>query len=78
MLQDISVIDLPAYFAICLTTEFVANIGSYLSFDWSHVLFRTRYGTKVTIRVEHVANDHVEPYTPSPINMNYTLHEEKE
>lgn len=78
VLQDISVIDLPTYFAICLSREFTAKIGGCLSFDYSHMLFRTRYGTKVTIRVELAATDHIEPYTPSPINMNCTLNEEKE
>lgn len=33
---------------------------------------------KVTIRAEPISNDHIEPYTTSPINMNYTLLEEKE
>lgn len=69
--------DLPIYFSICLSREFIAKISGYLSFDWSHMLFRIRYGMKVTIRVEPIANDHIEPYTPSPINMNSTLHEEK-
>lgn len=45
VLQDISVIELPAHFAICLSMECIAKIGGYLSFDWSNMLFRTRYGT---------------------------------
>lgn len=77
VLQDISVIDLLAYISICLYREITPKIGDYLSSDWSHMLFRIRYDTKVTIRVEPIANDHIEPYTPSLINMNYTLHEEK-
>lgn len=33
------------------------------------MLFRTRYGTKVTIKSERLAKDHIEPYNPSPINV---------
>ena len=53
--QDIYVIDLPPYFAICLSRDFTAKIGGYLSFDWSHMLFRTRYSTKVTIKTKLLA-----------------------
>ena len=62
--QDIFVIDLPPYFSICLSREFIAKIGGYLSIDWSHMLFRTRYGTKVTIRSKLLVKNHIEPYTP--------------
>lgn len=41
--------------------------------DWSHMLFRTRYGTKVTIKSEKLAKDHIEPYNPSPINVVPTV-----
>lgn len=41
------------------------------------MLFRTKDGTKFTIKVEPIAKDHIEPYTPSPINMNCTLHNDK-
>lgn len=48
--QDICIIDLPPYFSMCLSRDFTAKIGGYLSADWSHMLFRTRYGTKFTIK----------------------------
>ena len=40
------------------------------------VVFRTRYGTKASIKVEPLALDHIEAYTPNPINMNCTIHHE--
>ena len=43
--MDIYIIDLPPFFSICLSRDFTAKIGGYLSADWSHMLFRTRYGT---------------------------------
>ena len=52
ILLDIYFIDLPALFSICLSREFTTKIGGYLSSDWSHMLFHTRYGTKVTIKSE--------------------------
>lgn len=42
------------------------------------MLFRTRYGTKATIKTYPIANSHIEPYILSPINMNCTLHDEQE
>ena len=39
------------------------------------MFFRTRYGTKDSIRVEPLALNHIETYTPSPINMNFFIHE---
>ncbi|KAH9293698.1 hypothetical protein KI387_041099, partial [Taxus chinensis] len=37
----------------------------------------TRYGTKATIRSEPIANFHIDPHTPSPINTNcLTFHQE--
>ncbi|KAH9295246.1 hypothetical protein KI387_038834, partial [Taxus chinensis] len=76
--QDISVIDLPPLFTIFLSQDFTAKMGGYLSADWSHMILRTRYGTKVTIRVEPIFHNHVEPYTASPINGNYTIHDPEE
>lgn len=34
--------------------------------------------TQVVIKVEPIVNNHIEPYMPSPIHMNFTLHEEEE
>ena len=62
------VIDFPPYFALYLSREFTAKIGGYLSTDWSHMLFRTRYGTKITIRFELLSKGHIESYTPNVIN----------
>ena len=39
------------------------------------MFFRTRYGTKFSIRVETLALNHIETHTPSPININCTIHE---
>lgn len=75
--QDIYAIDLPPHFVICLSREFTARIGGYLSADWSHLYFRTRYGTKVRIKSKAFAKTHVEPYTPSPINANLMYHEQE-
>lgn len=66
--QEVYVIELPPYFVICLSLDFTTKIGGYLSFDWSHMLFRTRYGTKVTIKSEPVAKNHIEPYNLSVVN----------
>ncbi|KAH9310162.1 hypothetical protein KI387_038073, partial [Taxus chinensis] len=74
----ILVIDLPPLFDIFLSRDFTANMGGYLSADWSHMILRTRYGTKVTIRVEPICHNHVEPYIASPINGNYTIYDREE
>ena len=37
------------------------------------MFFRTRYGTKASIRAEPLALHHIESYTPNLINMNYTI-----
>ena len=34
------------------------------------MLFRSRYGTKITIKSEKLAKDHIEPYVPAAINAN--------
>ncbi|KAH9297975.1 hypothetical protein KI387_029657, partial [Taxus chinensis] len=78
VLQDVSVIDLPPLFALCLSRDFTAKIGGYLSTDWSHMLFRTRYGTKATIRSEPIANFHIDPYTPSQINANCSAFDQED
>ena len=58
--MDIYIIDLPPYFSICLSRDFTAKIGGYVSADWSHMLCRTRYGTKVTIPSEPIAKECLE------------------
>lgn len=40
------------------------------------MLFRTRYGTKVTIKSEALAKDNIEPYIPCAINANCLVLEE--
>ena len=42
------------------------------------MFFRTRYGTKDSLRVEPLALNHIETYAPSPINMNCAIREEDE
>ena len=44
-----------------------------ISFDWSYMFFRTRYGTKASIKAEPLVLHHIEPYTPNLINMNCTI-----
>ncbi|KAH9298001.1 hypothetical protein KI387_029683, partial [Taxus chinensis] len=78
VLQDVSVIDLLPLFALCLSRDFTAKIVGYLSTDWSHLLFQTRYGTKATIRFEPIANFHFEPHTPSQINANYLAFDQED
>ncbi|KAH9318143.1 hypothetical protein KI387_019912, partial [Taxus chinensis] len=36
------------------------------------------YGTKATIRSEPIANFHIEPHTPSPINANYSTFDQED
>lgn len=43
--HDIYIVDLPPNFAICLSRDFTTKLGGYLSFDWSHLFFRTIYDT---------------------------------
>ncbi|KAH9298646.1 hypothetical protein KI387_030328, partial [Taxus chinensis] len=61
---------LPPLFSLCLSRDFTARIGGYLPTYWSHMLFRTRFGTKATIRSDPIANFHIQPHTLSPINAN--------
>ena len=42
------------------------------------MLFRTRYGTKVTIKSELLAKNHIEPYVPSAVNANLLAFDEEE
>ena len=37
------------------------------------MFFRTRYGTKASIKAEPLVLHHIEPYTPNLINMNCTI-----
>lgn len=37
------------------------------------MLFMRKSGTKVVIKLEPLAKDHIEPYTPSVINVNCTI-----
>lgn len=76
--RDIYVIDLPAYFAICLSRDFTAKIDGYFSSHWSHLYFKTRYGTKVTIKSESLVKNHIEPYNPSPINSSCVIMDQDE
>ncbi len=71
--QDISVAEVKPQFSICLSRDFTTQIGGYISSDWSYMSFRTRYGTKASIKEEPLSLHHIEPYTPNLINMNYTI-----
>ena len=73
VVQDISIVEVKPHFAICLSRDFAAQIGGYISADWSYMFFRTRYGTKVSVKVEQLALHHIDPYTPNLINMNCTI-----
>ena len=66
--MDIYIIDLPPYFSICLSQDFTAKIGCYLSIDWSHMLFHTRYGTKVIIPSEPIAQYCIEHHVVNTEN----------
>ena len=71
--QDISVVEVKPHFVICLSRDFTTQIGGYISSDWLYMFFRTRYGTKYSIRVEPLALNYIKPYTPNLINMNCTI-----
>ena len=73
MTQDISIAEVKPHFSICLSRDFTSQIGGYISFDWSYMSFRTRYGAKASIRAEPLSLHHTEPYTPNLINMNCTI-----
>lgn len=78
IIQDILVVELPPHFAIFLSRDFTAQIGGYIASHWSFMFFRTRYGTKASIKAKPLALNHIETYNPSPININCTIHEEDE
>ena len=42
------------------------------------MLFRTRYGTKVTIKSKLLARNHIKPYVPSIVNANLLAFDEEE
>ena len=42
------------------------------------MFFRSRYGTKASIKEKPLALHHIEPYTPNLINMNCTILERDE
>ena len=39
ILQDMSIVELPCHFAICLSRGFTTQIGGYIAFDWSYMFF---------------------------------------
>ena len=78
VIQDISIVELPPHFAIYLSRDFTSQLGGYIASNWSYLFFRTRYGTKASIRSEPLALCHIEPYIPSPVNVNYTAQDEKQ
>lgn len=61
-----------------MSWDFTAKIGGYLSSDWSHMFFKTKHGTKVTIKSEAIENDHIEPYVPPAINDNLSILDKEE
>ena len=73
VVQDISIDEVKPHFSIYLLRDFIAQIGGYISSNCSYIFFRTRYGTKASIRVEPLALHHIEPYNPNLINMNCTI-----
>ena len=73
VVQDISIVEFKPYFDIYLSRDFTTQIVGYISFDWSYMFFRTRYGTKASIKIKPLALHHIEPYTPNLINMNCTI-----
>ena len=70
MTQDILVAKVKPHFAICLSRDFTAQIGGCISSDWLDMFFRTRYGTKASIRVGPLSLHNIEPYTPNIINIS--------
>ena len=73
VIQDILVVEVKPHFAICLSRVFTAQIGGYISSNWSYISFRTRYGAKDSIREEPLALHHTKPYTPNLVNINCTI-----
>jgi len=58
VIQDIIVVDLPPLFGICLSKEFITNLGGYLALDYTHLLlpFQNKY---VKIPNEGTKNVHL-------------------
>ena len=73
--QDISIVELPPHFSIFISRDFTGQIGGYIASDWSYMFFRTRYRKKASIKTKPLALNHIETYTPRPINMNCTIHD---
>ena len=78
MTQEISIVELLPHFSIYLSRHFTTQIGRYIASYRSYMFFRKRYFTKTSIRVEPLALNHLETYTPSPINMSCRTHKEDE
>lgn len=57
--QEVVVIDIPPVFGLCLSRDFTAKIGGYLSLDWSHLILRTQHGAKLKIFSEPLHTEHV-------------------
>ena len=78
IIQDISVVEVKPHFPICLSRDFTAQIGGFISADWSYMSSKTRYGANASIRSEPQALHHIESYTPNFINMNCPILEMNE
>ena len=76
--QDISIAEVKPHFDICLFRDFTAQIGGFISADWSYMSFKTRYGANASIRLNPQAFHHTESYTPNFINMNCPILEMNE
>lgn len=57
--QEVVVIDIPPIFGLCLSRDFTAKIGGYLSLDWSHLILHTKRGAKLKILSEPLHVEHV-------------------
>ncbi len=73
IIQDISIAKVKPHFFIHLSRDFTAQIGGYVASIWFYMFFTTRYGTKASLREAPLALNHIENYTPNPINKNYTI-----
>ena len=78
MIQDISMVELPTHFSLSLSRDFTAQLGGYIASVWSYMFFKTRYGTKASIKAEPLSEFYIETYTPSPINKDCISKEEDE
>lgn len=57
--QEVVVIDIPPVFGLCLSRDFTAKIGGYLSLDWSHLILQTQQGSKLKILSEPLHAEHI-------------------